>query len=239
MVNPRKWLDGMLRAIQEEIRERGHPRAAERIRLKNGSQVGRMDGGWLVYEFSVEDPRPGSRPFAGTLRRRSGRDVKIQVRGWRGSSTIQLMCRRPVRTPIHTAELRYHDDQVLRLLMHRLQEEEPRLLTEILRLFDPELAVPHSSRPVRRLTDTEGMGGDQIRAVETALNAPVSRIWGPPARGRQRPLPGWRVSGSGRASRWSLLLLPTGPRTCSFCVSCRTSSGPPLRSRAGSSGYGA
>ncbi len=183
MLDPGRWIGGMLGALEDEIRYRNRPEGAERLDLGDGH---RIEGPDYLYEFRGLRPVRVPGLLGGELHIRRRRSVTVAVESWPAPSVLRIISPEDLGAQIRQGVLHYHDDRVLRALSERLEGAHHAAIDQIWLLFDREVSgVRQILDPVVTSPDAlEHLNRTQREAVAVALRSPLSRIWGPPGTGK-------------------------------------------------------
>ena len=185
MVDPTQWVVGMRRAIEAEMADRRRPGRSERLLLGRGQRASHLTPGpEYVYVFEV--PEHGRIPalLGGELRTSEGRVLPARIVSWPARGPLSVTVQEDLGGFVEGSELHYPDDGVLRVLHQRL-EDSAEVLEDRIRAFygrsGQERLGPITTPQADVLI---GLNGLQAQAVQEALGASLSRIWGPPGTGK-------------------------------------------------------
>lgn len=184
-------LDGMLRALSDEIRHRSRDEHAERYELSDGWLEGRDSCGLWLYVFHMPDLCSLGRADAARLELAGERfDVGVLR-----SSADRVLISSPVSLPepLDRATLVVTDTTMLEIIRDRLQSAASGALAGFntalaMRLLEPLKAVRPRAEEGDASAVISGLNPGQSRAVDRAREAETLMIWGPAGTGKSRTL---------------------------------------------------
>jgi hypothetical protein len=197
MLDPTRWIDGMLGGLSDEIAHVKRPGSEEKLPLTDGHRIRspESENGAItraeshhLYEFTVPDTTRIPGLFAGDLTcDRAARPATALVESWPRTGRIRLWVQVDLGAGPLSGDLAYSSHQPLQSIWNRLKELRDPLEDHIHGLYgstgDNHTACP---MPAALPLEIAGLNDEQRRAVFEALRTPTSRVWGPPGTGKTR-----------------------------------------------------